>query len=588
MGSEMCIRDRMWCGIYSFIGLGLFGILYSKFIRRCGAQTLPEFLEMRYDSKTRSVVAITSVIGMMGIMANNIVSCVSNICAYTGWNSAVVTAVIYLIILIFTYISGMWAISMTDFVQVILGIVVVPLVFFLTVQQFGWWDALTANWPTDSIWTSGMVGALPGAKLTYPSILNFIICFAAALVWGNNYYWMKIANCRSEKVARNSFLWAALLLFVIFCIPLCLIGCYMVAFHGDLLTLSGGTVAPVGAYGFIASTLLPLFGSLAVIGAVAASISTSATSALGASAVMTRDIYNRVINPKADAKKKMNASRIALVIVAICTFVLCQFPGGPTYLFAFANCWLVPPAILLGLGAIWPKFNSTGAFWGALCGMISMAVLEILDLTGIFHVGQYIYLASLGLLVTLIAAVIASLFGKKKYYGESTWERVPTANNRENVKLEAIDYDVMKLIRIGHLYMGDITDYLGVDSQVSGDAIERLDRGGYIVRAGLNRSAFYTFALTEKGLAALEPLNEKEAAMAKVGLSPMYLDMLKAISVSSEEENKYIKKNGIRSMQMAAISAHLTRQGYILEKGMFQRKLVLTQKGKDALTQYTA
>ena len=53
-----------WGCIYALCGLALFGILYSNFIRRCGAQTLPEFLEMRFDGRTRSVVAITSVIGM--------------------------------------------------------------------------------------------------------------------------------------------------------------------------------------------------------------------------------------------------------------------------------------------------------------------------------------------------------------------------------------------------------------------------------------------------------------------------------------------------------------------------------------------
>ena len=62
------------------------GLLYSNFVRRSGAQTLPEFLEMRYDGHTRSVVAITSVIGMCGIMANNVVSSVDNIAAFTGWN----------------------------------------------------------------------------------------------------------------------------------------------------------------------------------------------------------------------------------------------------------------------------------------------------------------------------------------------------------------------------------------------------------------------------------------------------------------------------------------------------------------------
>lgn len=577
-----------WCGIYSFCGLALFGLLYSNFIRRCGAQTLPEFLEMRFDGRTRSVVAITSVIGMCGIMANNIVSSVNNICAYTGWSSAIVTALIFLVIILFTYISGMWAISMTDFVQVILGIVVVPMVFFLVVQHYGWWDALVANWPTENIMTVGLVGSMKGAALTYPSILNFLILFCAALVWGNNYYWMKVANCRSEKVARHSFIWAAVLLFVIFMIPLALVGLYMAAFHGDMLTLNGGTVVPTGAYGFIASTLVPILGSLAVIGAVAASVSTSSTSALGASAVMTRDIYSRVINPKADAKTKLRASKVILVIVALATFVLCQFPGGPTYLFAFANCWLVPPAVLLGLGMVWKKFNATGAFWGALCGMASMAVLELLDLTGIFHVGQFIYLATLGLIVTLVAALIASHFGKPAYFGEDSWERVPTASNREDVKLEKLDYEVLSLIRLGHLYMADITDYLGLDSKETSASIERLDRGGYIVRAGLSRSALYTFSITKKGEDALEPLGDKELAMAKACLSPMYVELLKAISTSVEAQNDFAKKYAIRSMQMAAISSHLVRQGYILEKGIFQRKLVLTQKGQDAVSQYAA
>ena len=56
-----------------------------------------------------------------------------------------------------------------------------------------------------------------------------------------------------------------------------------------------------------------------------------------------RDIYQRLINPKADAKKSLKMSKIIMLLIGVVTFVLCQFPGGPTYLFAFANCWLVPP-----------------------------------------------------------------------------------------------------------------------------------------------------------------------------------------------------------------------------------------------------
>ena len=206
-----------WGVIYSVCGLLIFGLLYSNFVRRSGAQTLPEFLEMRYDGHTRSVVAITSVIGMCGIMANNVVSSVDNIAAFTGWNRLAITAIIFAVIIVFTFVSGLWATTITDLFQVLIGVIVVPATFFILAGRFGWLDAISANWGAGDFMSQGFVGALPGMKLTYPSVFNFIICFAVALVWGNNYYWMKVANCRSEKVARRSFVAAAIILIVVFC-----------------------------------------------------------------------------------------------------------------------------------------------------------------------------------------------------------------------------------------------------------------------------------------------------------------------------------------------------------------------------------
>ena len=579
-----------WGIIYGICGLLLFAVLFANFIRRCGAQTLPEYLEMRYDGKVRSVVAITSVVGMAGILANNIVSCTNAIAGYTKWNTTVIMAVIFLVIIAFTFISGLWATTLTDFFQVTLGVIIVPTVLILLSQRYGWFDAINAAWPGGNVFAAGLTGAtLTGAVPTYPSVLNFVICFAAALVWGNNYYWMKIANCRSEKVARKSFILAAIILIVVFCIPLGIMGAYAGAFLGDAFAApyGSGAVAPTGAYGLIASTFPALLGSFVVIGAVAASISTASTSALGASAVATRDIYQRLVNPKADTKTALKASKWIMVLIGILTWVLCLFPGGPTYLFAFANCWLVPPAILLGLGAIWPRFNSRGAICGALAGMITMAVFTLLgDVLKIFTVNSYIYLATLGFLVTLIVAVLASLTGKPKYYGESGWERVPTATNRKDVKLDDTDRKILEMIRLGHCYMADLTDALGVDSKTSGASIENLDQGGYIVRAGLSGSKFYTFSITEKGLAALPGLTGAEAEMAKEGLNPLYLGLLKVVMENPENQAEYIQKNGIKSMRMSSICSHLTRQGYIIEGGLFKRKLRITDKGAAAVRKY--
>ena len=576
-----------WGVVYSMCGLLLFGLLYSALIRRSGAQTLPEFLEMRYDSRTRSVVAITSIIGMAGIMANNIVSSVDNIAAFTGWNRLLITAVIFAVIIVFTFISGLWATTITDLFQVTIGVIVVPTVFFLLAGRFGWLDAITSNWAPGNFANNGYLGQMAGMKLTYPSLLNFVICFAAALVWGNNYYWMKIANCRSEKVARNSFVTAAIILLILFIIPLTLIGGYMGAFYSENLTLNGGTIPPTGTYGFIASTFVSLFGAIVVISAVAASISTASTSALGASAVANRDIYQRLINPKADSKTSLRMSKIIMMLICVVTFILCQFPGGPTYLFAFANCWLVPPAILLGLGAVWPRFNTMGAIWGAACGMITMVVFTVLDLTGIFSVGAYVYLATLGLIVTLVVAVIASLAGSPKYYGQAGWDRVPNASNRKDVKLGDMEKQILEMLRVGHCYMSDLTDALGVDSKTSGAAVENLDQGGYIVRAGMIGSKFYTFEITEKGLAVLPALSDAEADMAKDYLNPLYVELLKVVNENPEKQADFVQKNDIKSMRMSAICSHLTRRGYVVEGGLFKRKLRVTDKGVAAIKKYS-
>lgn len=578
-----------WGIIYGVCGLLLFAVLFANFIRRCGAQTLPEYLEMRYNGKVRSVVAITSVIGMAGILANNIVSCTNAIAGYTKWNSTLIMAVIFLVIIAFTFISGLWATTLTDFFQVCLGVIIVPMLLILLAQRYGWIDAINEVWPGGNAFAAGLTGAsLGGAKLTYPSVLNFIICFAAALVWGNNYYWMKIANCRSEKVAKKSFILAAIILVVVFCIPLAIVGAYAGGFLSENFAapFGAGKVAPTGAYGLIASTFPALLGSFIVIGAVAASISTASTSALGASAVANRDIYQRLINPKADSKTSLKASKWIMVLIGVLTWILCLFPGGPTYLFAFANCWLVPPAILLGLGAIWPKFNSRGAIWGATSGMIVMAVFTLLDIFKVFSVGKYVYLASLGFVVTLVVAIVASLTGKPKYYGEKGWERVPTASNRKDVKLDATDKQVLEMIRLGHCYMADITDALGVDSKTSGAAIENLDQGGYIVRAGMVGSKFYTFSITEKGEAALPALAGAEGEMAKEGLNPLYVELLQIVDRHPEKQAEFLQKNGIKSMRMSSICSHLTRQGYIIEGGLFKRKLRITEKGKAAVQKY--
>ncbi|AOT69916.1 sodium:solute symporter family protein [Geosporobacter ferrireducens] len=575
-----------WGVIYSLFGLLLYANLFADFIRRSGAQTLPEYFETRYDGKVRGLVAITSVIGMCGILANNIVSLSSIVSGYTGWPVFIITAVGFLVILIFATMSGMWATTITDFIQVTIGTIAVPVFLMILVRKYGGMEYFN-TWLSGDWINQGLSGAsLPGLSMKYPSVITFAILFGTALVWGNNYYWIKIASCRNEKVARKSYTIGSLYLIIVFMIPLSFIGIYAGTTMPETFTLAGGTIAHTAAYGVIARVITPLLGSVFIVGAAAAALSTSSTSAMGATSTATRDIYKRMINKNATPKETLKASKGIMALIILVTWGMTFFPGGPTYLFAFANAWLTPPAVLLLLGALWPRFNSRGAFWGVLSGMTTMIALTIAELTGTFVIGNWTHMAIVGFSVSLVVGVIAALSTSPKYYGISEWNIKANENNRKDIKLEAFDLKVLEMIRIGHQYLSDITDGLKVDSKISNESIERLDQGGYIERSGLVGSKFFTFSITKNGEAILPKLNENESRMMKEYLNSKYVDFLEIVLEDSYKVGKFAKDHDMGSLQMSSMISHLTRRGYIIEKGMFKRKVEITDKGKSIVSKY--
>ena len=74
--------------------------------------------------------------------------------------------------------------------------------------------------------------------------------------------------------------------------------------------------------------------------------------------------------------------------------------------------------------------------------------------------------------------------------------------------------------------------------------------------------------------------------MIKEGLTPLYVQLLKIVKDTPEKQAEFLQKNGIKSMRMSSISSHLTRHGYIVEGGLFKRKLCITDKGRTAVQKY--
>lgn len=561
----------IWGVIYAILGLLAYANIFAKFIRKNGAQTLPEYFEMRYNNKTRRLVSITTVIGLCGILANNVVSLSNIVSGYTGWPAPYIVAVAFFVILIFASLSGMWATTITDFIQVGIGTIAVPIFLFILISKFGFTDFFS-SWKSGDWFNQGLAGAsMPGLDIKYPSILTFILCFGAALVWGNNYYWIKMSSTRNERVAKNSYSIGALYLIVIFMIPLALIGVFAGTYMPDVFTIVGGKVPPTSAYGLMATTIHPALGALFIVGAAAAALSTSSTSALGATSTATRDIYLGTIKKNADPKEALKASKVIMIFIIVITWIMTFFPGGPVYLFAFANSWLTPPAVLLVLGAFWPKFNSKGALWSVTIGMISMVLITVIDLTGIYPISKITNTAIIGFLITLIVAIIVTLLSKEK---ENKIERSRDKINDTLIK------SILKQLNIGVSSLAGLIDGLNVSSTVIHDTVEILVYKKLISRKSNHGSGFYTLYITQEGKEYIKKdLSEKEKELAAKNLNIMYLDYLKA--VDKKDLSEFNKQYKLTSLQASSMIYHLAEKGYIIEGGLFKRKVRLSEKGKN-------
>ncbi|TVQ38032.1 MAG: sodium:solute symporter family protein [Spirochaetaceae bacterium] len=555
---------------FSIGGLMLYGVLFSPVIRRCGAQTLPEWLEVRFDRTVRLVVTIGTIIGLTGIMANNVVSIAAVVTGFVGIPSIVAISVIFAVFLLFSFLGGFWAITFTDFIQLLLGLVAVPLILYLLLTTFG--DLRWVSTRAPDGWVTGSAGALPILSPRFPSVLTSILLFATFLVWGNNYYWLRSASCRTEQAARNSFVWAGLLLAVFVYAPLLLIGTYISAAYPELMGQADFLVATT-VYGVFLRSVPLLFSSLLLLVPLAAGISTATTAHMGATTVVVRDIYQRRFRPHASPRALLLSSRLVLLALGLLVWLLCFYPGGPLILFAFANAWLGPPALLIVLGMAWRRFTAAAALWSTVLGIAVMAVLTVLQLTGIFAIDQYVHVGLAGFAVSLCTALVITPLSRPPYYGERRWNGAagpsqgdPGGRPRHYSGREA---EVVHCIAAGYRTLAEITDMLGIDAADAHWLVERLDRDGAIRRKSLRGPGFYTFRLSAQtsGLPgdAIASINSEEQRVLR--------------SVAQGRLRNLAEREGVSSLRLSAVLARLVREGYCRESGFWKRQLAVTPAG---------
>lgn len=276
-----------------------------------------------------------------------------------------------LIILSYTFMGGLWAALVADFIQffvLLLPILVLPFLCFAKVGGVA--SFLEQAPPGFFAWTAD--------KYTWTYMLLFFLILFSNLStsWSmvQRYY-----STRSEKDARKVGYLVCVLLMIgppIFYLPAMTARLFLPA-------LANGQMNQV--YALICKSVLPVgFMGLVIAAMFSATMSTLAGDYNAAASVLTNDFYKRMVAPNASPRQQMVVARLATVLVGSLviglTFVM-QSAQGANDLFDVTNkmfgVFLPPVAIPMMLGLVTRRISRRGGVLGLLGGVIVGVVVFV-------------------------------------------------------------------------------------------------------------------------------------------------------------------------------------------------------------------
>lgn len=305
---SMGITAFWYVGAMCF-GFAIFGLTFTKLIKKVGDKfshiTYPDLIEDRYDSRCRIVSIITTILANIAYNAGQLVAAGSILYTFTGWNISFCIILSAIIVSIYTATGGLLAVTYTDVSQTILIvgslIIAAPFVYDASGGLTNLQSQLPQSYFDIGAWgTSMILGLIVSITLTFfTSMDSYTRCFAA----------------KDEKAARNGTL-------------LAILGTGGIAFTATYLGMAGKVIFPNLADASsilpkLISDLLPIgIKGIMLIGIISALMSTSDISTLTASANITRDIYQRFINPSADDKTLLKMSALSSIFIGILSTIM--------------------------------------------------------------------------------------------------------------------------------------------------------------------------------------------------------------------------------------------------------------------------
>ena len=168
---------------------------------------------------------------------------------------------------------------------------------------------------------------------------------------------------------------------------------------------------------FDGNVIMIFIGGLFLCGILAAIMSTADSQLLVCASSASKDIFKNLLFPKAEDKKVLLVSRIAVVVVAVIAIFIAWDPES-SIMQLVSDAWAglgsaFGPLVVCSL--FWKRTNLPGAIAGILSGGLFVIIWDYIPCVGgkTPYAATGIYSLLIGFFVSLICIVVVSLLTKK-------------------------------------------------------------------------------------------------------------------------------------------------------------------------------
>jgi SSS family solute:Na+ symporter len=379
------------------IGFGttliLIGLFYAGPLHRLRLYTLADYFTVRFGKAwVGGLSAIIMLVAYVFAVTAQIVAGSKLLHVVFGWSDTAAVLVSGGIVVLYTLLGGLWAVSLTDFVQLSITFVGVLLALGYALAKAGVSTVIAT--------AGGELGLLD------PRILLAIDFWALVLVLSLGDIpapdlMQRIFASRDESTAKKSSLLAGLSYYTV--------GVLSMLVGAAAYILFPGLDDPELAYPMLIKGVLPAgVAGIVLAGLMAAVMSNADSMLLAPATVAAKNIIKDIVKPDMSDRSLLVVSRATVLAIGLAAIAAALARAEVLYWLILAFDVLFAALFVpLTLGLWWKRYNRAGAAASIILGALSRIILEYLLNKGV--IGQW-WIASLGApLISLIAGVIATL-----------------------------------------------------------------------------------------------------------------------------------------------------------------------------------